>query len=176
MENRHSFQVFTKKINNATFTGQRKRLCFPVVFLLLLVVTESQAQSTYKGFPSLIWPKLYDIKFEKAKDNLGEYDKPIFSEAVKSLNGKTISIPGYMVPFENGMKGSHFMFTSMPLNACFFCGVGGPETVVEVFAKNPVTYIEKPVEIKGTLKLNSTNPDQMIYIIENAEVIGEVGF
>src|SRR5688572_29686159 len=135
MENRNSCQVFTKKTNNTSFMCQRKRLCFNIIILFFLLVTESHAQSTYKGFPSLIWPKLYTTKFEKAKDQLGEYDKPIFTDATKALNGKTVSLPGYMVPFESGIKGSHFMFTSMPLNACFFCGVRGPETVVEVFAK-----------------------------------------
>ena len=125
-------------------------------------------KNTYKGFPSLVWPKLYDIQFEKAKDNLGDYEKPIFSAAAKALNGKTVTLPGYMVPFENGVKGTHFMLSSMPLNACFFCGVGGPETVVEVFLKEPVTYTERPVQITGVLKLNSTDPDKMLYILENA--------
>src|SRR5688572_22321444 len=100
-------------------------------------------KNTYKGFPSLVWPKIYDIQFEKANDNLGDYEKPIFSAAAKALNGKTVTLPGYMVPFENGVKGNHFMLSSMPLNACFFCGVGGPETVVEVFLKEPVTYTER---------------------------------
>ena len=53
----------------------------------------------YNGLPSLVWPKLYDVKFVKATDQNGEYDKPIFSDAAKSLNGKTITLPGYIVPF-----------------------------------------------------------------------------
>ncbi len=67
------------------------------------------------------------------------------------------------------------MLSSLPLNACFFCGVGGPETVVEVFTTKSVTYTEKPIEIQGTLMLNDRNPDQMIYILENAVILGEVG-
>jgi hypothetical protein len=148
-----------------------------LVLILLPLVSTAQAQkSTYKGFPSLIWPKLYDIQFVKASDNLGEYDKPVFSAPVKNLEGKTISLPGYMAPFENGIKGKVFMLSSLPLNACFFCGVGGPETVVEIHSKETVTFTEKPVEIRGVLKLNERDPDKMIYILENAEVVGEVGF
>ena len=148
-----------------------------LVLMLLPLISVAQAQkNTYKGFPSLIWPKLYDIQFVKATDNLGEYDKPVFSAPVKALQGKTISLPGYMVPFENGIKGTRFMLSSLPLNACFFCGVGGPETVVEINSKEPVTFTEKPVEIRGVLKLNERDPDKMIYILENAEVVGEVGF
>lgn len=123
-----------------------------------------------------MWPKLYDITFVKAADQLGEFEKPVFSTAAKSLNGKTISLPGYIVPFDNGMKSAHLMFSSMPLNACFFCGVGGPETVVEVFLKEEMTYTDKPTEIKGVLKLNDKDPDKMIYVLENAEVVGPVEF
>ena len=130
----------------------------------------------YKGFPSLVWPKLYDIKYVKATDDLGEYDKPVFSEAAKSINGKTVTLPGYMVPFQKGTRGSNFILTSLPLNACFFCGVGGPETVIEVFLKSPVNYTEKPVEVRGILRLNDAGPDQMIYVLEQAEFLGEFEF
>ncbi|MFY8036971.1 MAG: hypothetical protein ACOVMQ_07370 [Cyclobacteriaceae bacterium] len=143
------------------------------LFSLLFVSTFSVAQkSTYKGFPSLVWPKLYNIEFQKEKD----FDKPIFSKETKLLANKTISLPGYMVPFENGMKGSHFMLTSLPLNACFFCGVGGPETIVEVYLTKPIAYTDKPIEVKGKLVLNDKNPDKMIYILEGAELLGEIDF
>lgn len=150
-------------------------MLFRIVILVLLPFSAFAQKNTYKGFPSLIWPKLYDITFVKASDDLGEFEKPIFTPAVKALQGKSIIIPGYMVPFENGIKGSHFMVSSMPLNACFFCGVGGPETVIEVHAKEPVTFNEKPIEVKGILKLNEKDPEKMIYILEQAEIVGEVG-
>lgn len=122
----------------------------------------------------MIWPKLYSTKFEKATDDSGEYERPVFSASVKSLEGKAVTLPGYIVPFENELKSKVFMLSSLPLNACFFCGVGGPETVVEVHTTTPITYTDKPVQIKGVLRLNATNPDQMIFLLEQAEVIGEV--
>lgn len=143
---------------------------------IVFSLAASAQKNPYQGLPSLTWPKLYDIKFIKASDDLGEFDKPVFSEAAKSLNGKVISLPGYIVPFENGMKSSHLMLSSLPLNACFFCGVGGPETVVEVFLKKEFSYTDKPVEVKGTLRINEKDPDKMIYLLENAEVVGEVEF
>lgn len=145
------------------------------VFILVCSVTLAQKKE-YNGLPSLVWPKLYDVKFAKATDKLGEYEKPIFGDAAKSLNGKTITLPGYIVPFETGNRSKHFMFTSLPLNACFFCGVGGPETVVEVFLKNEITYTDQPMEIKGVLKINDKDPDKMIYILENAELLGAAEF
>lgn len=148
--------------------------------LLILVLLPSllfaQGKNKYQGFPSLVWPKLYDIQYEKAHDDNGEYEKPIFSAAAKSLAGKSVVLPGYMVPFDNGTQGTIFMLTSLPLNACFFCGVGGPESVVQVFLKKPISYTEKPIEVKGTLLLNDKNPDQMIYILDQAEFLGVIDF
>lgn len=145
--------------------------------LMLFVSASTFAQkTTYQGLPSLIWPKLYDISFTKAKDANGEYEKPIFSEAAKSLKGKKITVPGYMIPFENGIRGKHFMLSSLPVNACFFCGVGGPETVIEVYLKNEATYSENPIQVQGVLVLNDDNPDKMFYILENAEILGDFDF
>jgi hypothetical protein len=162
------------------FTSLKINELMKRMFLLMAFFTAAYPvlaqKSSYNGFPSLVWPKLYDVQFIKASDDKGEYDKPIFSTAAKSLQGKVISLPGYIIPFESGLKNSHLMFSSLPLNACFFCGVGGPETVIEVFLKKEISYTEKPMEIQGTLKLNDKDPDKMIYILENAEILGEAGF
>jgi hypothetical protein len=155
-------------------TWKKYRVAF-VAFAMLCANTAWAQKNVYNGFPSLIWPKLYDIRFEKGNDELGEYAKPIFSEAAKKLEGKLVTLPGYIVPFENATKTNHLMLSSQPLNACFFCGVGGPETAVEVFLKKEIPYSEKPVEIQGILRLNGKDPDKMIYILEQAEVLGEAG-
>lgn len=150
----------------------KRGLC--LIFFLTVFAAAGAQNRPYAGLPSLIWPKLYDIRFVKAKDKLGEFDKPVFSAGAKALKGKRITLPGYMVPFESGLRGTHFMFSSMPLNACFFCGVGGPETVIEIFSRTPVSFSDKPVEVSGVLKLNDLDPDQMIYVLEDAEILGTV--
>jgi hypothetical protein len=147
-----------------------KRFLF--LFLITLPVIGFGQKSTYQGFPSLIWPTLYTITYQKS----GDIDKPVFTKELMALSTKIITLPGYMVPFENGMKGAHFMLSSMPLNACFFCGVGGPETVVEVFLTKPITYTDKPIEVKGKLILNNSNPDKMIYSLEGASFLGTIEF
>ncbi|HYG01613.1 MAG TPA: hypothetical protein VD927_04160 [Chryseosolibacter sp.] len=149
---------------------------FVLLLMLMVSVSAFSQKGQYQGLPSLIWPKLYDISFTKATDANGEYEKPVFSEAAKSLKGKKITLPGYMIPFENGIRGKHFMLSSLPINACFFCGVGGPESVIEVFLNNEVTYTESPIQVQGVLVLNETNPDKMIYILENAELLGDFEF
>lgn len=145
------------------------------LFVFITVYSfNAQAQSTYSGFPSLVWPKLYAITFQK--DPKGEFDKPIFTKEVKALAGKEVVLPGYIIPFQGVTKETHFMLSSLPINACFFCGVGGPEGVVEVFLTKPIIYTDKPVEVKGKLVLNDSNPDQMIYVLVNAEFLGEIDY
>lgn len=147
-----------------------------IISLLLITSALSAQKMAYKGFPSLVWPKLYDIGFTKGSDNLGEFEKPVFSESVRSLENKTVVLPGYMVPLENETTSRRIMLSSLPLNACFFCGVGGPETVVEVILKKKTEYIEKPIQVKGTLRLNEIDPDKMIYVLEEAVVLGTLDY
>ena len=147
-----------------------------LLLLLLPSVSAWSQKSSYKGFPSLVWPKLYDIQFVKAADALGEFDRPVFSPEVKALNNKTVVLPGYMVPLDNVTSSDRIMLSSLPLSACFFCGVGGPETVVEVNLIKKIPWIEKPVEVRGTLRLNDRDPDRMIYILEDASILGTLDF
>ncbi len=90
------------------------RYFLPVLFVFIAMQEIVYAQlpqkkAVYKGFPSLVWPKLYDITYIKEAEDFGGLDKPIFSDAAKSLQGKEITVPGYMVPFDNGaMTANHF--------------------------------------------------------------------
>lgn len=150
-----------------------KKICLFVLGVVLSSYGFAQKKG-YNGLPSVIWPKLYNIQYVESKDEYGTVEKPVFSPEVKNLNGKVITIPGYIVPFENKLTSSHLLLSSLPLNACFFCGVGGPETVAEIFLKKSIAYTDKPVEVRGVLRLNDSDPDKLIYILENAEVLGEV--
>lgn len=156
-----------------TFRPNNLFLLLFAIFFILPHLLMAQ-KNTYTGIPSPIWPILYDITYETTKDESGEFEKPIFSKSAKTLEGKEVTIPGYIIPFQSTSKSDSFMFSSLPLNACFFCGVGGPETVVQVKAYQMVDYIDKPVEIRGKLVLNTDNPDEHFYILESAEYLGVV--
>jgi hypothetical protein len=147
-----------------------------MLFLLLALgwcAADAQPPRRYSGPVSDIWPKLYKTTFETATDANGlPFEKPVFIPEVKALAGQIVTLPGYIVPFRANVKAtSHLMLSSLPLNACFFCGVGGPETAVEVFLKEPVRYTDGRVNIRGKLMLNSASGSQLIFILENAELI-----
>ncbi len=142
---------------------------------LLFSIQVAGQDANYNGIPSNIWPILYDISYKTVEDEFGALDKPIFTKAVKALEGQTIIIPGYIIPFDGTGQSNSFMFSSLPLNACFFCGVGGPETVVQIKSAKKINYNDKPVEIQGKLVLNTDDPDQHFYILDNAKYLGEFG-
>ena len=147
-----------------------------IIFLFTIVSAVNAQSKDYTGIPSLVWPKLFDIEYKAGQDQYGEIQIPVFSERVEKLAGSSITLPGYMIPFEGGYKETRFILSALPLNACFFCGTGGPESVVEIRSKRPISYTEKPIEIRGVLRLNDSDPDQMIYVLEEADYLGIVEF
>lgn len=121
------------------------------------------------------WVTLAKISYKNTKDAYGDINVPVFTPEVKALAGKLILLPGYIIPLdgiEGAFKADHFVLSSLPVEACFFCGIGGPETVVEVQMKSPVEFTKKPIRLKGKLTLNAEDPYRLIYILEDAEFVG----
>ena len=150
-----------------------KRIVPNLLFLILIVggLKTVQAQNAVN---SDVWKALASVSYEVAEDDYGELYVPKFSDKAKSLEGTTVTVPGYIIPFEGLFKPEHVIVSSLPLASCFFCGSGGPETVMEVFLEDPVEYTATLVAFKGKLKLNDTDYEQLMYILEDAELVGEI--
>ena len=118
------------------------------------------------------WKTLAKISIEKRFDEILNYDieYPIFSEAVKKLNGTKISVEGWMIPLDELRGENYFVLSSLPFANCFFCGGAGPETVMEVFSKDKIDYTEKRIIVTGTLSINADDPLRLMYILNDAEI------
>ncbi|MEM7109295.1 MAG: DUF3299 domain-containing protein, partial [Bacteroidota bacterium] len=59
-----------------------------------------------------------------------------------------------------------------PYASCFFCGSGGPESIVELQLKpdHPKFKMDQRVTITGTLVLNYDDIYQCNYIMTDAEI------
>ncbi|MFT4738776.1 MAG: hypothetical protein ACJAZM_003383 [Cyclobacteriaceae bacterium] len=114
------------------------------------------------------WKIMEGVSYEKSSDEYGEIYVPVFDEKIKALEGKTVTLPGYIIPFEGMFKPEKLIVSSLPIASCFFCGSGGPETVAEVLMKEPAKYTTKMVEITGVLQLNNSDTDQLMYILTDA--------
>ena len=72
-----------------------------------------------------------------------------------------------MMPLEPGEKHTHFLLSSVPLT-CSFCIPGGPESMVEVFARTAVKYTTEPLAVEGKFVVLEEDPSGMYYRITNA--------
>jgi hypothetical protein len=130
------------------------------------------SSSAFAQVDNKIWKSLSSVSYTIEEDESGSLYVPKFSDAAKQLEGKTVSVSGYIVPFDGMFKPQHMILSALPLSSCFFCGVGGPETVMEVFLKEPIKYTESPVTVTGKLKLNATDYEKLMYVLEDAEYEG----
>lgn len=143
---------------------------FLLVFCSALMLVSAAAPEQ-----SNIWQTLSKITFKKEFDELLGYkvDRPVFSKEVKALEGKEVTVRGYIIPTEGYISPKQFVLSAYPFSSCFFCGGAGPETVMEVTANAAIKYTPNPVTLKGVLQLNSTDPNRLFYAIEKATKIGD---
>ena len=118
------------------------------------------------------WETLADIEFsDMYVEEVDEYFLyPHFGPSVLELEGKTVILRGFMLAIDP--QDNYYILSRGPFSSCFFCGVGGPETVVELKMKSEKDYfvMDEMVTMKGVLKLNADDIYQCNYIFEQAEV------
>ncbi|WP_245683449.1 hypothetical protein [Pseudotamlana agarivorans] len=118
------------------------------------------------GQHNITWDTLAQVNFsEKFFPAYGEkFLYPEFLAPIKSLEGKQVTITGYFLninPDEN-----QYILSKGPMSSCFFCGVGGPETAVELqFSEKPNFKTDDIVQVTGRLKLNADDVEHFNYIL-----------
>ncbi|RED99798.1 hypothetical protein C7460_10780 [Marinoscillum furvescens DSM 4134] len=133
-----------------------------VVFLFLWF-----SLPTFEG-----WDTLQKLELVKAYDEfLGEETEvPVFSEELKSFDGKEVTLQGYVIPLQSSLEQRYFVLSRFPYNNCFFCGNAGPETVAEIYTDKVYSDQDQHVEVTGILKLNADDPLHLFFLIEEATV------
>ena len=142
------------------------------VFLFLSMLISSTLLVAQSDAAS-VWQDLAKVSYEKKYDELLGFkvDIPVFAKDIQAMEGEMIEISGYIVPVEGYKSHKEFVFSAFPYNMCFFCGGAGPETVMEVTATEPVKYSTDRITLRGRLKLNNENINQLMYILEDAEQV-----
>ncbi|WP_229239024.1 DUF3299 domain-containing protein [Emticicia sp. C21] len=120
----------------------------------------------------ITWKDLQDVRFRK-KFNKQEnmiFLYPLFGEKVKALEGKEVEIRGYMIPVNPNEN--IYVLSANPMAACFFCGGSGPESIIQLKLKNPKRLVTDEIwTVRGTLRLNADNIDELNYILQSTELI-----
>ncbi|MBI1182798.1 DUF3299 domain-containing protein [bacterium] len=127
---------------------------------------------TDKGYETVRWWQLQDVSFEDVYDaQLDQYFlKPIFGDKVLALNGRLIEISGYIIPVD--ISSGMYVLSAYPFSSCYFCGGAGPESVMQLnFGKLPNEKLktDEYISFRGRLKLNSTNYEDLNYVLLDAE-------
>tara|TARA_B100000287_G_C19967066_1_gene516897 strand:- start:49 stop:477 length:429 start_codon:yes stop_codon:yes gene_type:complete len=120
----------------------------------------------------LSWNDLEDVEFSDLYvDEMDDYVLwPHFGSNVRQLDGKEVKITGYVLAIDIDKK--YYVLSKGPFASCFFCGVGGPESVLELSLKSDkdVFVMDQFLTMKGVLRLNAEDIYRCVYILENAEV------
>jgi hypothetical protein len=132
-------------------------------FVISISITIAQTQN--------VWKSLSEVSYKISEDQYGELYVPVFSTNISKLEGKVVEADGYIIPFEGMFKPEHIILSSLPLAECFFCGSGGPETVMEVILSTPIKYTSNRVKVRGKLTLNSKDPEKLMYILKDATLV-----
>ena len=121
-----------------------------------------------------VWSTLADVKYDIQKDEYGDLYVPVWGEDVMSIKDELVEIEGFVIPSDITFTDEYMIVSSLPISECFFCGSGGPETVMEVYLKEgeKYKYNTKRLKFRGKLKLNADNPDKLMYQLVETEFLG----
>lgn len=98
------------------------------------------------------------------------FQKATFSTKMKALEGKQVIVTGYLLVLDG--RQSVYLLSKNPMASCFFCGNGGPETVMDLeFTEKPSFVMDELISVKGTFHLNENDPNACYYRIENADAM-----
>ena len=101
-----------------------------------------------------------------------QYYKPDFSKEVKELEGKEVTIKGFMFPLGAADEQKLFLLGPFPVGCPFHYHVA-PALIVEVHAeKAPVKFSYDPVLVKGKLALVINDVENnTFYRLTDAELV-----
>jgi hypothetical protein len=145
-----------------------KKIIFTLVLLSCFCLSKAQKPVSWQALTDVTWKNAY------VKSLGGYYSIAHFGASVEALNNREISVQGFYVPID--MEGTMFALSKSPSSVCFFCGTGGIETVMEIFVKKDHKELrriktDRYIELKGTLVLNRDDPEHLMYLLKNAELI-----
>ena len=122
---------------------------------------------------SLSWSDLAKTTYKTLSDDrhFGLYQAN-FNKELLSLEGKEVVLAGFVLPMD--IQQNTFALSSSPFENCFFCGNAEPNSVVELnFKKKQSKFlVDQFIIVKGILKLNRNNPNELFFKIIKVEIYG----
>lgn len=126
-----------------------------VLLALSLVSKQSRAQHRAGDLlQSRSWDIIGTLDFKLGN---GNEIYPVFSDELKKHANHDFELQGYLIPIREGMKQTHFLLSTLPINQCFYCGKNGVPIMILVEMSEGVKFTYKPIRVRGKLKLKKVN-------------------
>ena len=124
--------------------------------------------ATPKGWVS--WKTLEATGEKTRRDDQGYIlSKPLFTPAVKQLDGKRIKVAGWMMPLENSATQKRFVLLGYP-PGCPFHFHAAPNQFIEVIADTPFKTDEVNAHVvSGVLELTGYDESGIFYRLKAAK-------
>jgi hypothetical protein len=138
-----------------------------VLFFFIVFSSALSAQSV--GWHTFAQLKV-ETKFFKSE---GIYiQTPKFDEKIKSLEGTYFTLRGYFIPVDI-QSDKWVILSRVPMSQCFFCGGAGPASIAMVFFKEKVPKFktDQIITVRGKLRLNDSNLDELNFILDDSELV-----
>lgn len=117
-----------------------------------------------KGINAIPWELFAETTVEKPF-------KLTFPRYLKELEGKKVSLTGYMYPLRDDPEISAFLFIEAPVG-CWYCEM--PDTTNIVYVELPraesTRYQRGLLRVVGRLQLNTDDPEDFLYSVKEARV------
>ena len=118
---------------------------------------------------TIAWQLLRQVTLVEEKRNGKTTLHPEFSAQVRALDQKQVKVYGFVLPLSTSLKQKHFLISPLPTH-CPFCVSQGPDSMIEVVAKEPVEYSNwDPIIVAGRLEL--VNDSSLYYRLVDAEAV-----
>jgi len=121
---------------------------------------------TADGINPLPWAVLADTSLDRQS-------RPTFAKYLQELDGRQVSLSGFMQPLGEDLQSRTFMLIEYPVG-CWYCETPSITGIVMVVLPSgkTATFTRGSIKITGKLTLNSTDPENFLYTISDARTSG----
>jgi hypothetical protein len=126
---------------------------------------ERKAQDALPMSQHPVWQLLRKTRIT-VDNKQGLYNAKIPPE-VKALDGREVTINGFMMPLESKDRFRHFLLAKRT-PTCPFCPPGEPNEIIDVQMKKPVAYTDELVIVKGRFELMNDREMGLFFRLKGA--------
>ena len=161
--------VSMKMTHRAYFTRWNQHKSWNKMNRLYILITIITLSASVQAQSDNVWKSLSKITYRKEYDELMGFkiDKPVFSDAIKSMEGKTI-VKGYIIPVEGYKSPKGIYFLRLFLQHVFLLWWCRPRNGHGSECQRSGTIHHQQITLTGTLRLNSDDINRLMFKIDHA--------